>query len=532
MFFPLGGVFLAHVRRTEPIPLNNFLSYVVPFGAVKLFRQPNRSAPRNCAIEVHSLRDEEFTPPPQAQQIPEEASLTPPDVGRAKKTKKPRQINSFTSSTSRFDDGLGRIQDVFGTLEPLEILEPQPGQMPWDCPSGHFAYMSRCLPRRGCGSLCLGFWSPTAKGWVWPSSNRFISIVPFPEDYTTYKDQLRRRNELSWSKISGWWSPKSGSVILRKRTSIQWTSRHFPSFLSTRKMLLRVETVRTTLNTTLEGATTSASPCLPRARESSGGGSKNPRVKRVLVEGSTVEERSRTEVFGQVAAQNCIVPEETEFGDHLAYRAATGGGEVAVTGFDTTRVEGFEGESNAVDAAEVSVSDAIGKSFSSSSLPFFKGGEFAFKLSKDNTYGFEFCYEGEGPFLNNQEGCDGFQHLLVESHDKARPPAPLMREAEIFSLARLEQRVSLVFFDSPVCFLIFDRLKLFGFFPQVAYRRTKLAYDCERLLALACSKELSTKGRLRVAEEAKVLAEKERDEARDEVEELKKALRLAKREKR
>ncbi|CAN8255315.1 unnamed protein product, partial [Cochlearia groenlandica] len=51
----------------------------------------------------------------------------------------------------------------------------------------------------------------------------------------------------------------------------------------------------------------------------------------------------------------------------------------------------------------------------------------------------------------------------------------------------------------------------------VAYRRTKLAYDYKRRLASS--------------EEAKTVVEQERDEARAEVEELKKALRLAKREK-
>ncbi|CAN8242171.1 unnamed protein product [Cochlearia groenlandica] len=81
--------------------------------------------------------------------------------------------------------------------------------------------------------------------------------------------------------------------------------------------------------------------------------------------------------------------------------------------------------------------------------------------------------------------------MLYESHENERPSDSLVLEKEIASLARLEQRVT--------------------------YRRTKLSYDYERLLASACSEKQSDEDRLGVAEEPKAAAEKERDEAPVEV---------------
>ncbi|CAN8320171.1 unnamed protein product [Cochlearia groenlandica] len=80
-------------------------------------------SPVRQQIEIPSLLDEEFTPPPQVQLVPDN-DLTPPEVGRTRQTrkpKKPRQINSFSSSMSIFDEGLDAIQDISGAGEPLWI---------------------------------------------------------------------------------------------------------------------------------------------------------------------------------------------------------------------------------------------------------------------------------------------------------------------------------------------------------------------------------------------------------------------------
>ncbi|CAN8289357.1 unnamed protein product [Cochlearia groenlandica] len=262
--------------------------------------------------------------------------------------------------------------------------------------------------------------------------DRFIPVVPFPEDYTRYKDQLRRQTEVSWSEVLEqqkcyWCSLKGYSLEANEDTMDVGV---LPSLFEEEDQILS---------------------------------------RRVRVERS-IEADGPAFVTGPVEVQAQLVPEDAGVGtpDGLA---ATGGENVVVARVEVVRADGIEGESHVADAAEVVTSDATGEGFSSSSLPYFRDGEFSFKLSKDNPHGFEFMWE-----------------------------------AEIVALARLEQRV--------------------------AYKRTKLVYDYKRRLASAYSGELLAKNHLVVAEEAKTLVEKERDEARAEVEEFKKALRLAKREKR
>ncbi|CAN8242654.1 unnamed protein product [Cochlearia groenlandica] len=87
-------------------------------------------------IEVPSLVDEDFTPPPRVQRVPSDRSAPSNPRRVRRQPKKTRQINSYASSESRFGDGLDSIQGVSGARDMLDIVEPQPGQMPWHCPSG------------------------------------------------------------------------------------------------------------------------------------------------------------------------------------------------------------------------------------------------------------------------------------------------------------------------------------------------------------------------------------------------------------
>ncbi|CAN8307802.1 unnamed protein product [Cochlearia groenlandica] len=128
-----------------------------------LARTPPRSPVRQ-QTEVPHLIDEELTPPPLVRRVHVEKTPTPPEAGRARRAKKPRQINSFASSTSRFDDGLGSTQDISGVGEPLEIIEPDPGQLPWHCLQDTFVFTRQLSPRRACGSPFLGFWSLITRG--------------------------------------------------------------------------------------------------------------------------------------------------------------------------------------------------------------------------------------------------------------------------------------------------------------------------------------------------------------------------------
>ncbi|CAN8245505.1 unnamed protein product [Cochlearia groenlandica] len=323
--------------------------------------------------------------------------------------------------------------------------------------------------------------------------DRFFPVVPFPEQYTRYKDQLRRKTEVPWAEVleqqKRYWCSLRESWSLGPQERFSEPSEanedtmdesEVPSLFVDEENQNPEEGVRPTPAAVLENAS---------ARTRSSGDGENPRVKRARVERSI--DAGSAAAVGSEPAQIQTAPEGSEVGA----RAALGdtGDENAVNpGVDVVRGDGVEEEPRIADITGVDASDATGEGFSSSSLPYFKGGEFSFKLDKDNLHKFFFDYEGEGAFLNNEEACAGFNHLLVESHDECRPPASLVYEAEIASLARLEQRV--------------------------AYRRTKLAYDYERRFASS--------------EEAKAAVEKERDEARAEVEDLKKALRLAKREKR
>ncbi|CAN8272049.1 unnamed protein product [Cochlearia groenlandica] len=121
------------------------------------------------------------------------------------------------------------------------------------------------------------------------------------------------------------------------------------------------------------------------------------------------------------------------------------------------------------------------------------------RAKRDKPYEFEFVYEDDGPFLNNSETCAGLEHMLYESHEEKFPPNSLVFEDEIAALACLEQSVS------------YSRGRTF---------RTT-----------TCVFLLSNVGRLSWPNLVFGAAEKERDEARDEVEEISKNLRLAKREK-
>ncbi|CAN8272467.1 unnamed protein product [Cochlearia groenlandica] len=415
-------------------------SGVIPVSGGFMF-DPSAQMPQTSVrhqIEVPSLIDEEITPPPRVRSSPGNRSSFPGYRRARRRPKKPRQINSFSSSTSRFDD----------------------------------AFMRRPSSRRACGFLCPDFWSPIARrgdgylsidGALSSELDRFIPFVPFPEEYTRYKDQLRRKIEVPWTEVlekqRQSWSlgPQERFSESSEANEGTMDEGELPSLFEEEENQHSGEGVRPTPTTVPECASV-------RTRGSSEDG-ENPRVKRARVERPPAWEDGSGVVLGDGAD---------------------------ATEADVARTEGFEGEPNAADATEVAPLDGTGGSLSSSSLPYFKAGEFSFRLSKDNPHGFEFNYDGEGAFLNNEEGCAGLQHLLVETHDEARPPTSLVFEAEIASLARMEQRV--------------------------AYRRTKLAYDYERRLASS--------------EEAKTVVEKERDEARTEVQELKEALRLAKREKR
>ncbi|CAN8270231.1 unnamed protein product [Cochlearia groenlandica] len=294
-------------------------------------------------IEVPSLIDEEITPPPRVRSTSENRSSLP-GSRRARQPKKPRQINSFASSESRFGDGLDSIQGLSG-----------------------------------------------AQSWSLNPQEQFSEPSGANEE------------DMDESEL--------------------------PSLFADEENQQVGENVRPTPAAVLENAS---------ARTRRSGDGENPRVKRARVERSV--EAGSAAAVGSEPAQIRTAPEGSEDGAR-ADLGATGDENAVNPGVDVVCGDGVEGETRIVDIAGVDASDATGEGFSSSSLPYFKGGEFSFKLDKDNLHKFVFDYEGEGAFLNNEEACAGFNHLLVESHDERRPPASLVYEAEIASLARLEQRV-------------------------------------------------------------------------------------------
>ncbi|CAN8325804.1 unnamed protein product [Cochlearia groenlandica] len=384
-----------------------------------------RTPPRE-RIEVPHLIDEEITPPPLVRRDNAEGTRTSPKAG-AKRPKRPRRINSFASSTSRFDDGLGSIQDISGAGEPLEIIEPE------------------------------------AESWSLDAQDNL-------EDSYDEFDQEDER--------------KKGFEMMNSRSLPSLFGEPVPDPPADPEAVLLSETRAT------------------RARDVLGDSQANPRVKRVRTGGSIAPVGDRSEVREVISSEDPVV-------------AASGPNVASEVGAQTEgrpvgEVGGTGGADQAIPAVTNEVVAGVGSTdpvipqegdndvFTSSSLPLFKGVDFAFRLGKDKPYGFEFVYEGDSPFLNNGEACAGFKHMLFESHEEKCPPSSLVFEDEIAALARLEQRV--------------------------AYKRMKLSYDYENLLVVERS-------RAELAEDAKSLVEKERDEARAEVVELKKKLRHAKREK-
>ncbi|CAN8307798.1 unnamed protein product [Cochlearia groenlandica] len=262
--------------------------------------------------------------------------------------------------------------------------------------------------------------------------------------------------------------------------------------------------------TTNPEAVTTSEPRVTRARDLSGDNQTNPRVKRVRTdrptvavgdrllvrEGNSADVLDATVADVQVASEGGVRTEGRPVGDINGGDEVVGAIPAVNEMFGAIPTSG--GEQLVESTALVIPSGEDNDVFTSSSLPHFKGGDFAFWLGKDKPYEFEFVYQGDGPFLNNSEACAGLEHMLFESHEEKCPPNSLIFEDEIVALARLEQRLS---------------------------------YDYESLLVSERSRAELAENRLGAAEDAKASAEKERDEARAEIEELKKNLRHAKRKK-
>ncbi|CAN8289354.1 unnamed protein product [Cochlearia groenlandica] len=129
--------------------------------------------------EVPSLVEEEITPPPLVRPVLDNRSALPnPELTscwifwRARRQpKKPRHVNSFTSSASRFGDGLDNIQALSGAHELLDILEPQPGKCLGIALRVLSVYMSRRSPKQAFGFPFPDFWLLIANGGVWRSPN-------------------------------------------------------------------------------------------------------------------------------------------------------------------------------------------------------------------------------------------------------------------------------------------------------------------------------------------------------------------------
>ncbi|CAN8269362.1 unnamed protein product [Cochlearia groenlandica] len=113
---------------------------------------------------------------------------------------------------------------------------------------------------------------------------------------------------------------------------------------------------------------------------------------------------------------------------------------------------------------------------------------FGFSLEENNEHGFRFTYDGLVPFLNHKEASGGFQRAVYSAFHGEEAPSELILAAEVAELARLEHRV--------------------------AYKRTRLNFSYERLLA---EERSSAQARL-------VAVEKERDAAVAKVKELESSL--------
>ncbi|CAN8288068.1 unnamed protein product [Cochlearia groenlandica] len=98
---------------------------------------PARPSDRS-QIEGLSLRDESITPPSMSQtskgktpkrvKISAKAASLSTEARRKKKVVKP--VHTFISSRSKFAYCLGKIQALSRVSEPLELLEPEPNQIP------------------------------------------------------------------------------------------------------------------------------------------------------------------------------------------------------------------------------------------------------------------------------------------------------------------------------------------------------------------------------------------------------------------
>ncbi|CAN8320627.1 unnamed protein product, partial [Cochlearia groenlandica] len=279
---------------------------------------------------------------------------------------------------------------------------------------------------------------------------RFIPIIPFPEEYTTYKEQLRRKTEVSWAEViehkRRYWNSLRGKIagfikFVFKSLHMEFVRQRMLAKrqLANRQLAERLKRLRSTAN--------SRSRMLPRFQHMlyESHEDKCPPSSPVLEEEIALLARLEKREIQEVAPGVCQA-------ENVGEEAA--GGEI-----ETSPVDGKQQVEN---ATKVLPSEEREGDFTSSSLPLFKGGNFAFRLDKEKPYGFDFIYEGEGPFLISNEGYAGFQHMLYESHEDKCPPSSLVLEEEIASLARLEQR------------------------------RTRFSYDYERLLASARSeKELA-----------------------------------------
>ncbi|CAN8288984.1 unnamed protein product [Cochlearia groenlandica] len=287
--------------------LQRLLSFLIAYGSKFLHFETRKSLP-----------------PSGASSFVEESFEEEEEVGE--ETKRVKKENSFSSSTSKFVDGLRTIQTLSRARKMLEVVvailaAKDLGFKMTPTFFDEITHINRNSSHPGKGTNSP--WTSTSSS---PTSgrNRFPPIYPFPAEYLANKNKLKQRNEVSWVEVfeqqKRYLDSLKGqfdvihchSDIFPNEDNVQETVNvEYLFFLYDDKENLTSPKVSSPV-------TTSDPPLAKRARDSAEDSSGNPPcAKRVRVEGPAAEVGDRTKVHAVISAESHVVSEKVRVDENV-----------------------------------------------------------------------------------------------------------------------------------------------------------------------------------------------------------------------